>query len=244
MMNNEKFKNKIALVTGSTRGIGKAIAQKLAEKGAVVYLNSRTSSEGFALEKLFTEQGLKVFYIRRDISCAEEVRTIFETIKKNHGKLDILVNNAGIFSHDDLDYSTYANLHKVNGYGVFLCCTLASEFMETGTIINISSIYGISPNPNALLASAVKAEVEHFIKAFAKKYLGKIQVNSIAPGYTDTGLLYTHFDLDKIKKITEQTPIGRLIRVNEVAEAALWLLSNEAITGQTLVIDGGYTVLH
>ena len=240
MMSNSKFSNNIALVTGSTRGIGKAIATLLAKQGAIVYINSRTNSEGIALERIFRKQGLKIHYIQGDISCIEDVRAIFDTIKREQGRVDILVNNAGIFYYDSSDYTVYNVLHKINGYGVYLCCSLASTYMKNGKIINISSIYGVSPNPDAILASGVKAEVDCYTKAFAKKYLGKIQVNAIAPGYTDTSLLQNHFGKKEITKIIERIPLQRLLKPYEVAGMVSLLLANETISGQTLVIDGGY----
>lgn len=238
-----EIKDKVALVTGSTRGIGRAVGEKLCRFGAVVYFNSHTSKdEGIKLQVELRQQGLKAFYIAGNVSSEEEVRKIFETIKHEHGQLDILVNNAGIYCKDTIHYLDYSTLHKVNGYGYFLCSLLASQIMRGGKIINISSIYGVQPDQDSILASGVKAEVEAYTKAFARKLKGKIEVNSVAPGYTETPLLKASLSPAFIDDVIRNTPTGRLVRPAEIADAVIFLIKNDGITGQTIVVDGGYTI--
>lgn len=238
-----EIRDKVALVTGSTRGIGRAIGEKLCRLGAVVYFNSHDSTdEGTKLQEEIQQAGLKAVYVIGDVSSEEEVRKIFETIKNEQGRLDILVNNAGIYQKDESDYENYSAIHKVNGYGYFLCGLLASQIMDAGKIINISSIYGVNPDQDSILASGVKAEVEAYTKAFAKKLKGKVEVNSIAPGYTETPLLRASLSQDFIETVVSNTPIGRLVKPEEIAEAVVSLIQNDGITGQTIVVDGGYTL--
>ena len=238
-----EIRDKVALVTGSTRGIGRAIGEKLCRLGSVVYFNSHNSRDkGIKLQAEFQQDGLKAFYVECDVSSEEEVRNIFEVIKNEQGRLDIFINNASIYRKDEPDYENYSEIHKVNGYGYFLCSLLASQMMEAGKIVNISSIYGINPDQDSILASGVKAEVEAYTKAFAKKLKGRIEVNSVAPGYTETPLLKASLSQDFIDNVVSKIPIGRLVRPDEIAEAVISLIQNDGITGQTIVVDGGYTL--
>lgn len=238
-----EIRDKVALVTGSTRGIGRAIGDKLCRLGAIVYFDSHNSRvEGDKLLAESQKAGLKAFYIVGDVSSEKEAKRIFEIIQKEQGRLDILVNNASIYRQDEPDYETYSAIHKLNGYGYFLCTLLASQMMKTGKIINISSIYGINPHPDSILASGVKAEVEAYTRAFAKKLKGKVEVNSVAPGYTETPLLRASLSQDFIDNVVSNTSIGRLIRPEEIADAVVTLIQSDGITGQTIVVDGGYTL--
>lgn len=236
-----EIQDKIALVTGSTRGIGRAIGEKLCRLGAIVYFNSHSSeAKGIKLKEELQKQGLKAFYINADVSSEREVRKIFETIKKQQGRLDILVNNAGVYLQDTASYDDYLTIHKVNGYSYYLCCYLASQMMNRGKIVNISSIYGVAPDQDSILASGVKAEVEAYTLAFAKKLKGKVWVNSIAPGYIETTLLKTNLSKEYIDNAIRNTPIRRLIKPEEIANTVVYLVNNDGITGQTIIVDGGY----
>lgn len=237
-----ELKNKVALVTGSTRGIGKAIVELLCKRGAIVYINSfKSKEEGEKLEKDLTSKGFKVHYVNGDVSSEEDVKKIFDIIKKRYGKLDILVNNAGFYS-DNKDYVSYNSFHKTNGWGVYSCIVEAEKLMKKGKIINISSIYGINPNPDSILASGVKAEVENYTKVFAKKFKGRIEVNSVAPGYTDTKLVRNNFPENILIKLLNKTSQKRLVETEEIARAVIFLLENDAITGQTIVVDNGFNL--
>ncbi len=242
-----EISNKVALITGSSRGIGKATAEIICEKGAIVYLNSyKSKKDGEELEKKLKSQGYKVKYLNGDISSEGDVKRIFEIIKNEQGKLDILINSAGIYLKSDLSndctYEDYKTLHKVNGWGVYLCTSYAEKLMREGKIVNISSIYGIDPNPDSVLASGVKFEVESYTKVFAKKFKGRIEVNAVAPGYTNTNLVKDNFSEDTIKGLLEKTSQKRLIKPEEIAKAVIFLIENDAITGQTVTVDCGILI--
>jgi len=219
-----EIKNKVALVTGSTRGIGKVITELLCKKGAIVYINSfKSKEEGETLEKNLTSKGFKIHYINANISSEVDVKRIFDIIKKEYGKLDILVNNAGFYS-DKTDYETYELFHKTNGLGIYLCTVEAEKIMKKGKIINISSIYGIKPNPDFILASGVKAEVESYTKVFATK------------------LVRDNFSEELLTKLLRNTSQKRLVKPEEIADAVIFLIEHDSITGQTIVVDNGILI--
>jgi len=239
---NMELKNKVALVTGSTRGIGKAIVELLCKNGAIVYINSfKSKEEGEKLQRELALRGFKAYYINANISSEVDVKRIFDIIKKEYGKLDILVNNAGFYS-DKTDYETYELFHKTNGLGIYLCTVEAEKIMKKGKIINISSIYGIKPNPDFILASGVKAEVESYTKVFAKKFKGRIEVNSVAPGYVDTKLVRDNFSEELLTKLLRNTSQKRLVKPEEIADAVIFLIEHDSITGQTIVVDNGILI--
>jgi len=239
------LKNKVAIVTGSTRGIGEAIVRALTLEGVKTIINSNTSiNEGKVLENELNSKGFNTIYIQGDISDENDVRGLFDKTIKLYGRIDILVNNAGISYKKSESkkyyFEDYAKMQKINGWGVYLCSKYAAQFMERGKIVNISSIYGIEPNPNSILASGVKAEVESYTKSFAIKCKGKIEVNSVAPGYTNTKIVREKFSRKELKNIVNQTSQKRLLSPKEIADAVVFLLKNDGITGQTIILDGGY----
>ena len=239
------LKNKVAIVTGSTRGIGLAIATLLAKSGAIVVINSKSSNKkGNNLEKKFKLKNYQIKYIQADVSNGTEVKELFQKTKESFKHIDILVNNAGIYlpeNQNKQDLEIYNKIHSINGWGVYNCCKQAEKFMAVNSIIiNISSIYAIKPNPDSILASGVKAEVENYTKSFALKYKEKIRVNSIAPGYTNTKLVINNFSDKELNKIINETPQKRLLTPKEIAYSVLYLIKARGITGQSLVLDGGY----
>jgi len=235
------LKGKVAIVTGSTRGIGKAIAIALAEKGSCVVINSKDSEEeGKKLEKQLKEEGFNVKYIQADVSEIDDIGKLFKETTIYFGNIDILVNNAGVYRKSQATFEDYIYFHRTNGFGVFLCCDRAVQYMAgRGKIINISSIFGKEASPCSIIASGVKAEVDAYTKAFAKKYKGRIEVNEVAPGYTDTLLLRRNFSPEDIDKVSSNMSHLRIIKPEEIAQGVIALMENDQITGQTLIIDGG-----
>ena len=229
---------KVVIITGSSRGIGKSIAEKFSKGDYMVYINSnRSEREGKVIAKKFKN----ISYIRADVSKESEVLRLFKTVMRKEKRIDILVNSAGIYKKTDknkhpMDIKDYDKFHHVNSYGVYLCSKLIDQFMKKGHIINISSIYALNPNPNSIIASAVKSEVLSYTISFAKKYLGKINVNSIAPGYCNTDLVRKNFAKDEIKKIKQK----KLIEPEEIANLVCYLTSTDTITGQIIAIDYGF----
>ncbi len=238
--------NKVAIVTGSGRGIGKAIALKLAEVGATVVVNDiGESANGVAEEiRAMNRQSLAVL---ADVSSAPDVARMVETTIATYGKIDILVNNAGItrdqlvvrLSEEDWDKVLDVNLKSV-----FLCTAAALKYMikqRWGRVISITSIVGTVGNPGQANYASAKAGIIGFTRTIAKEVASRsITANAIAPGFIDTEMTQ-HIDEKRRQELIGRIPLGYLGSPRDVAEAVAFLASDEAryITGQVLNVDGG-----
>ena len=239
---------KVALVTGASRGIGKAIACKLAREGAKVIINYNGSKEkAEAVKSEIEAAGGQAEVYQSDVSDYTACETFIQTVIKEEGSLDILVNNAGItkdgllmkMSEEDFDKVLDTNLK-----GAFNTIRFASRQMlrqKGGRIINMSSVVGVSGNAGQANYAASKAGVIGLTKAAARELASRgITVNAIAPGFIETDM--TDVLSDKVKEASEaQIPLGHFGKPEDVAAAAAFLASEEAgyITGQVLHVDGG-----
>lgn len=240
--------NKVALITGASRGIGRAIAVTLAGYGATVIVNYCGSKEKAdeVVEAIKSAGGNAVTY-QADVADFDAVSTMFAEVTKQFGKIDILVNNAGItrdnlllkMSEEEFDQVIDTNLK-----GVFNCLKQASRLMlkqKSGKIINISSISGVIGNPGQVNYSAAKAGVIGMTKSLAKELGSRgITVNAVAPGYINTDMTAVLKD-DLKEKVTELIPLRRLGETQDIAETVAFLVSDKAsyITGQVIQVDGG-----
>lgn len=242
------LQDKVAVVTGAGRGIGKAIAQSLAQAGAKLALIARTQSqlEGVAQE-LRDKYSAQVAVFPVDLGDEAQIEPLFEEIYSQFGKIDILVNNAGItrdgllMRMKDDDWDTVLNL---NLRSIFLMVRTVSKRMlkaRAGKIINISSVVGILGNPGQANYCAAKAGLIGFSKSVAKELASRgITVNVVAPGFIETDM--TEKMSDKAKEaILSQVPLNRHGQPQDVAQAVLFLASPLAdyLTGQVLCVDGG-----
>ena len=239
---------KVALVTGASRGIGKAIACKLAREGAKVIINYNGSKEkAEAVKSEIEAAGGQAEVYQCDVSDYTACETFIQTVIKEEGSLYILVNNAGItkdgllmkMSEEDFDKVLDTNLK-----GAFNTIRFASRQMlrqKGGRIINMSSVVGVSGNAGQANYAASKAGVIGLTKAAARELASRgITVNAIAPGFIETDM--TDVLSDKVKEASEaQSPLGHFGKPEDVAAAAAFLASEEAryITGQVLHVDGG-----
>jgi 3-oxoacyl-[acyl-carrier protein] reductase len=245
-----RLKNKVAVVTGASKGIGAAIAEHLAAEGAAVVVNYASSKSGAdAVVKRITQKDGRAVALQADMSNSEAIQRLFAETKKTFGKLDILVNNAGIYAFSPLDAITPEHFHKhfnLNVLGLLLASKEAVKLFgsQGGSIINISSIAGPMPVENASVYSATKAAVDAITIALSKE-LGprKIRVNSLNPGMIETEGLHAAgiAESDFRKTLEAQTPLGRIGQPDDVASAAVFFASDEArwVTGQTLILAGG-----
>lgn len=239
---------KTALVTGASRGIGAAIAKKLAARGFVVIINYGHSSAAAEEVKNQIEQaGGQAVLMQGDVSSGDDVDRMFKDIKKTWGRLDVLVNNAGInrdtllvrMKEDQWDAVLSTDLKSV----FFTTKAVASLMMRqrSGSIINIASVVGITGNAGQANYAAAKAGVIGFTKSAAKELAARgIRVNAIAPGFIETDM--TDAIPEKIREgMLETIPLRRGGKAEDVANAVAFLASDDAgyITGQVLKVDGG-----
>jgi len=243
------LKNKVALITGSSRGIGKAIAILFAKNGAKIIVNY-ISEVGRAKETVeeIKKLGSDALAIKCDVSNESEVKEMIEKTINKFERIDILVNNAGIVFDVPLFEKTLEQWRKTidtNLIGVFLCSKYASQHMKknnSGTIINISSSNGLNTtSPESADYDASKAAVINLTKSLAEELSPNIRVNAIAPGWVDTEM---NKDLPKnfIKEEKEKTFMKRFAKPEEIANVALFLASDDSsfMTGSNVLVDGGY----
>jgi len=243
------LKNRISLITGSSRGIGRAIALNFAKEGSDVVVNYVVNDD--AAEEVISKIrsiGCRCFSFKADVSKGDNVKKLFSKIIQEYGKIDILVNNAGITMDSTLHKMSYENwdsIIKVNLTGVFNCCRQAVVSMREnnyGRIINISSVVGLCGNFGQTNYAASKAGVIGFTKSLAYETAKrKITVNAVAPGFIETDM--TKKIPDNIKeKIISSIPIGRFGDAEDIAKMVTFLVSDDAsyITGQVFSVNGGY----
>ncbi|MFB0515507.1 MAG: 3-oxoacyl-[acyl-carrier-protein] reductase [Candidatus Neomarinimicrobiota bacterium] len=245
-----QLQDKVAVVTGASRGIGRAISLALAEAGAAVALLSRSVDALQEVRREITTHGGQASIHPCDIRDAETVAKVFKEIVDQYGLLHILVNNAGVtkdslilrMSGDDWQVPIATNLT-----GAFNCIKAAVRPMikqRFGRIINITSVVGITGNAGQANYAASKAGLIGLTKSTAKELASRgITVNAIAPGYITTDIT-ANLSKDIKKNLTEYIPLGRLGKPEDVAPAVVFLASDEAgyITGQTLLVDGGMVI--
>ena len=240
--------NRVAIVTGSGRGIGRAIALKLAEVGATIVIND--IGEASPLESVaaeITAMNRESLAILADVSLSPDVARMVETTINTYGRIDILVNNAGItrdqllLRMSDEDWDKVIN---VNLKSVFLCTRAVLRHMikqRWGRIINITSIVGIVGNPGQANYASAKAGIIGFTRTIAREVASRgITANAIAPGFIDTGMTQQLAEKQR-QELIRRIPINYLGTPRDVAEAVAFLASEEAryITGQVLNVDGG-----
>ena len=245
-----RLENKVAIVTGASKGIGAAIARHLAEAGAAVVVNYASSKE--AAERVvadITRAGGRAVAVQADVARSEDIERLFADTKRVFGRLDILINNAGVYEFAPLENITPEHFHRhfdLNVLAVLLASrAAAAQFgADGGSIVNISSFASTLTPPQSAVYSASKAAVDAVTRTLAKE-LGprRIRVNAVNPGMIETdGLHSAGLDAGDFRKQLEaQTPLGRIGQTQDVVPAVVFLASSDAgwITGETLVIGGG-----
>ena len=243
--------NDVALITGGTRGIGKACALALADAGyriAIIY--KRNAGAAMTLVEELRNAGTDAEYYSCDVASFSETRRSVEEVKKRFGRIDVLVNNAGIAQikpFTDISEDDWDRMFDIDVKGMFNMCKHVVPDMisrKKGHIINISSMWGIDGASCEVHYSAAKAAVIGFTKALAKE-LGPsgINVNCVAPGVIDTDMNSTLSD-DVLRELADEVPLERIGEPSEVAAAVAFLASEGAryITGQTISVNGGMVV--
>ncbi len=237
------------LITGSSRGIGAAIARRLKDEYKIVINYNKSKGEAFKLLEELRETNPNVIAIKADVSKEDEVEMMFEVAEKNFGHIDILINNAGI-SHfsliQDIEFDTWKEVINTNLNSVFLNSKRAIPNMisnEYGVIINMSSIRGDFGASMEALYSTSKGGINTFTKAMAKELAPSgIRVNAIAPGIVETNMMKNDFTSEELEELKEEVAINRFAKPEEIAGLVRYLISDEAsyITGDIIHINGGF----
>jgi 3-oxoacyl-[acyl-carrier protein] reductase len=246
----KKLKNKVAVVTGASKGIGAGIAKSLAAEGASVVVNYASSKEDAdRVVAEITEHGGKAIAVQSDVSKVADVQRLFAETKQAFGKLDVLVNNAGVYQFAALEEITEEQFHRqfnTNVLGLLLATKEAVNLFgpEGGTVINIGSTASRLTPPSTAVYTATKGAVDAVTQVLAKE-LGpkKIRVNSINPGMVETEGVHAagFIGSDFQKHYEAQTPLGRIAQPEDIAPIAVFLASSDSgwLTGETVLASGG-----
>lgn len=241
------FQGQNALVTGGTRGIGKAIAEGLARRGVNVAVAGRNIDAAMEVAAALSALGVRSRGFRLDVSNGREVEQVFEEFRKEFSRIDILINNAGITKDGLLmrmKEEAWDAVIDINLKGVFLCSREAIKDMAKqryGRIVNITSVAAFMGNPGQANYSASKAGIVGFTKTVAREYAGRgVTVNAVAPGFIETAM--TDVLPENVKEeMKKLIPLGRFGKGEDIAHAAVFLVSPESgyITGQVIHVNGG-----
>lgn len=244
--------NKVAIVTGASKGIGASIAMHLAAEGAAVVVDYFSSKQGAdRVVEAIVNKGGKAIAVQANVAVQEDIQRLFSEAIRAFGKVDILINNAGIYEFQPLENVSSEHFHKMFDLNVLGLLLVSQEAVKHfgpagGCIINISSLASIVATPTAAVYSATKAAVDSITKTLSKE-LGprKIRVNSINPGMVETeGFHAAGIDESDLRnEMEKKTSLGRIGQPEDIAPAVVFLASDDAawITGETLFVTGGYT---
>ena len=253
MVNMSRLSNKVAIVTGASKGIGGGIATALGAAGARVGVNYSSDREGAErVAQAISDNGGEAIAVGADVSKAADVARLFKEVDSAFGRLDVLVNNAGVFRFGAIAEITAESFHlhyNINVLGAILTVQEAIKRFgaDGGSIINLSSIVGSHPVPGALLYASTKGAIETLTRGLALELAPrKIRVNAIAPGHTETegNVAAGTFEGGAGAVLAGKTPLGRLGRVTDIAPLAVFLASDESawITGEVIRAAGGLVV--
>ncbi|MDP4009761.1 MAG: SDR family oxidoreductase [Candidatus Shapirobacteria bacterium] len=242
-----ELKNKVALITGASKGMGQSIAVALAKEGCSVIINFKSDSvSARAVLEECNKYSNGNLVLQADVSNEIEVKTMFEKIKKTFKHLDILINNAGIFDDNDSpsNIDAFENIYRNNFLSSIIVTKYALKLLKIGKIVNMSSIHGRLGygRPTAISYSAFKAALENYTKNLAKALAPKILVNAIAPGRVMTSM-WGKLNNKEQQELGKAHLIKRMIKPDEISNGVVFILKNDAICGEILTIDGGYSLL-
>lgn len=247
---NKRLKDRIAIVVGSTSGIGKTIAEAFAAEGAKVVVTGRREEKGQEVVKKIVDDGYEASFYQIDVQDPDQCKALIEDTYKKYNGIDILVNNAGIAkaaSMEELDLELWDNTYNTNIRSYFVLTKAALPYLEKseyGNILFTSSMAAIKPFDQQFSYGSTKAAVSHFMRMLAISYAPKgIRVNAIAPGVIDTEILANAPD-GYIDAIVEGIPMRRLGTTEDIAKLAIFLASDDSayITGQVIACCGGSSI--
>lgn len=240
---------KVAIVTGASKGIGREIAKELARKQIKVIANYNNSEEDARqLKEELKKENIEIDIFKADLTKREEIKDLVQFTLKKYKKIDILINNAGISEYKIFTEETDEDWNKVINTNLYSAFAMTQEVLtnmihnKEGIIINISSIWGIIGASLEVLYSISKAGINGMTKALAKE-LGpsNIRVNAIAPGIIETQM-NSKFSTEEINQIKEEIPLGKIGTPSDIAKCVNWLLDDKYTTGQIISINGGWSI--
>ena len=241
--------NKVIIVTGASKGIGREIAKKLAKKGYNVIANYNNSeNEAIELKEELNQEKINIDIFKADVSKREEAKELVEYTIKKYGKIDVLINNAGISQFKEFTKITkkdWDNMINTNLNSVFYMSQESCKNMihnKNGCIINISSVWGLVGASCEVHYSVSKAGIDAMTKSLAKE-LGpsNIRVNSIAPGIIDTDM-NKKLKIEDLNNLKEEIPLGKIGKAQDIAKCVQWLIEDKYTTGQIISINGGWII--
>lgn len=240
---------KVAIVTGASRGIGKEIAKQLARNGIKVIANyNKSEKQAYELKKELEKENIEIEIAKADVSKREQVKDLIKNVLEKYDRIDILINNAGISDYKlftDVTDEDWNRIINTNLYSAFVMSQEVGKIMvnqKKGCIINISSIWGEVGASLEVIYSISKAGMNGMTKALAKE-LGpsNIRVNAIAPGIIKTEM-NERFSDEELKQLKEEIPLERLGKTEDIAKCALWLVNDSYTTGQIISVNGGWSI--
>ena len=240
---------KIAIVTGASRGIGREIAKTLARKGIKVIANyNKSEKQAIELKEELSKEQIEIDIVKADVSKREEIKNLVKFTLDKYEKIDILINNAGISEYKLFTEETDEDWNKVIGTNLYSAFAMSQEVVpnmihnKNGCIINMSSAWGVVGGALEVIYSVSKAGLDGLTKSLAKE-LGpsNIRVNSIAPGMirTDMNKKFTEKELEELKN---ETPLEKIGKPEDIAKCVSWLVEDEFTTGQIISINGGWII--
>ncbi len=240
---------KVVLITGSSSGIGKATAVRFAEEGSRLVVNYRVNRKGAEETRdELHKKGASCLLVQADVSNPKDVEMLFQSALDHFGSVDVLINNAAIGTDKvpfmDASFEDMAEMIHTDLIGPMLCAQKAVRIMEkqgAGKILNTSSIRGWEHGGRAIVYSAAKAGINSLTRTLAKQVAPKIQVNAVAPGFVKTRS-YDNMSREMIEFFIGQTYLKRWVTEEEIADAFVFLAKNDALTGQVIYVDGGFTL--
>ncbi len=245
MNNNQR---KVALITGGSRGIGKAISLHLSQMGMAVvinYVSDKKSAQELAAE--IQRNGGDALPVQADVSKVRQITELFDTVLSKFGRLDVLVNNAGIATYKkmgEFSEEEYDRIFDINVKGLFFCCQEAAQKMtDGGSIINIGSTVTRVMLPTYGAYGATKGAVEQITKVLAKELgVRKIRVNTVSPGPVDTSLFRHGKSEEQIQNLAGMAALGRIGSVDDIADMVGLLVDEKSrwVTGQNILVNGGF----
>lgn len=242
--------NKVALITGASRGIGREIAKQLAKNNIKIIANyNHSKKEAITLQEELQKENIIIDIVKADVSKREEAKQLVQFALDKYKKVDILINNAGISEYKMFTDETDEDWNKIINTNLYSAFVMSQEVIpnmvhhKNGCIINISSIWGLVGASLEVLYSISKAGMNGMTKALAKE-LGpsNIRVNAIAPGAIQTDM-DSHLTIDERKQLEDDTPLRRIGLPEDIAKCVKWLIDDTFTTGQIISINGGWVII-